>query len=138
MSKSKENKAYKVKPGDKKEDTAKSRAESFLKQHPEVLYNAEDLFHNRNDKTIIEEKVPRGDLGVDSIMPMDQYELEDADYKAILKYANKIIDKIIKEYDDTVAQEDALTKAIATFDEGKYANKVNATTYNYLLDHMKK
>jgi hypothetical protein len=44
----------------------------------------------------------------------------------------------MKQYDERVAMEDALTVAIATLDDGKYANRVNANTYNLLMDKLVK
>lgn len=133
------NKEYKVKPGEKKVESDREKASKFLKDHPEILNNARDLFHNENGKTVIEAKVPRGDLSVEeSVVPRTQYDFSEEDYKAILAHTKKIIDPVMKQYDERVAMEDALTVAIATLDDGKYANRVNANTYNLLMDKLAK
>jgi len=139
MSKNEDTKNLKVKPGDKEKDSARKNAKGFLKNHPEILFSSRDLFHNKNGQTVIESVVPRGDLNTEaSIMPRTQYDLKEADFQAISKHASKLIDPVIKEYDGRIAMEDALTKAIATLNDGKYANKINASTYNLLLDNMGK
>lgn len=137
MSKVENKKDLKVKPGDKEIDSAREKAKGLLKNHPEILFNARKLFHNENGQTVIEPKVPRGDEDVESsIMPRTQYDLKEDDLQALSKHAKKIIDASIKEYDEKVAMEDALTRAIATLDDGKYAGKVNASTYSLLLDNL--
>lgn len=129
----------KVQPGDKKEDSPRQKAKSLLNNHPEILFSARDLFHNENGKTVIEAMVPRGDLSTeDSIMPRTQYDLSDEDFKSLTAHAKKIVDPVMKEYDERVAMEDALTMAIATLDDGKYASKVNANTYSLLMDKLVK
>jgi hypothetical protein len=139
MSKNEDNKNLKVKPGDKDKDSSLEKAKGILRNHPEILFNARNLFHNKNGQTVVEAIVPRGDLSTEaSIMPRTQYDLREDDFKAISKHASKIIDPVMKEYDGRVAMEDALTRAIATLGDGKYANKVNASTYNLLLDNMEK
>jgi hypothetical protein len=133
------NKDLKVKPGEKKVESDRDKAAQFLRDHPEIIHNARDLFHNENGKTVIEAAVPRGDLSVEeSVMPRTQYDLKEADYKDILAHTKKIIDPVMKQYDERVAMEDALTVAIATLDDGKYANRVNANTYNLLMDKLVK
>jgi hypothetical protein len=137
MSKDKDTKSLKVMPGEKKSDEEK--AKGFLKDHPEILYSARHLFHNKNGQTVVEENVLRGDLSTEAaVMPRTQYDLKDSDFQAISKHAEKIVDASLKEYDKKVAMEDALTRAIATLDDGKYANKVNATTYTFLLNKLVK
>lgn len=136
MAKSK--KELKVKPG-KKDKELRDKAKALILKHPEVMHNARNLFHNENGKTIIEEKVPRGDEGIESsIMPRNQGDLRESDLKAIIKEAKGLIDDVLKGYDDRVAAEDALSRAIASMDGGKYAGKLNASTYNVLLDSMVK
>lgn len=137
MSKDEDTKSLKVKPGEKESDQEKARG--FLKDHPEILYSARHLFHNKNGQTVIEAKVPRGDLSTEAaVMPRTQYDLNDSDFQAISKHAKKIVDASLKAYDERVAMEDALTRAIATLDDGKYASKVNANTYTLLLDKLVK
>ena len=130
-------KDLKVKPGSK--ESEHQRAKNLLKDHPEILFNARDLFHNKNGQTVIEAMVPRGDISVeDSVTPRTQYDVTNDDLQAISKYAKKIMDPVIKEYDVKVATEDALTRAIATLDDGKFDHKINANTYNLLMDNLVK
>lgn len=129
----------KVKPGTKKDSDTREKAKGLLRNHPEILYNARSLFHNENGKTVVEDRVPRGDESQDSvIMPRNQYDLHEEDLQAITKQAKKLVNSVTKEYDERVAMEDALTMAIGTLDEGKYAGKVNASTYNLILDNLVK
>lgn len=128
----------KVKPGDKN-NSVREKAKGLLRNHPEIMFSARDLFHNENGKTVIEAKVPRGDLSIEeSIMPRTQYDLTDNDLQALTKHAKKIVDPVLKEYDERVAMDDALTRAIATLDDGKYASKVNANTFSVLMDQLVK
>lgn len=139
MPNNEDKKDLKTKPGDKGTDSANKKAKDFLKDHPEILFSARDLFHNKNGETVIEAIVPRGDSSVeDAIMPRTQYDLRNEDLQAISKHAKKIIDASMKEYDERVAMEDALTRSIATLDGGKYAGKVNASTYALILDSLVK
>lgn len=130
-------KDLKVKPG-KKEDDIRKKAKSLILKHPEVMHNARNLFHNENGKTIIEEKVARGDEDINSIMPRNQGDLHESDLQAIAKEAKGMIDEVLKGYDASVAAEDALTRAIASMSDGKYAGKLNASTYNLILDSIVK
>lgn len=139
MAKTTDKKDLKVKPGKKEKNSELQSAKDLLKEHPEILFNARDLFHNKNGQTVVEAMVPRGDLSVeDSVTPRTQYEVSNADLHAISKHAKSILDPVMKEYDERVAMEDALTVAIATLDDGKYANKINASTYNLLMDNLVK
>jgi len=137
MSKTEDKKSLKVKPGDKEKESVQEKAKNLLKNHPEILFSARNLFHNENGKTVIEAMVPRGDLSTEAaIMPRTQYDIRDEDLQAISKHARKIVDAAMKEYDAGVANEDALTRAIATLDDGKYANKINASTYALILGNL--
>lgn len=139
MSKTKDTRNLKIKPGDKEKESVREKAKGLIRNHPEILFNARKLFHNENGTTVIEDKVPRGDLKQeDVIMPRHQYDLKEADLQAISKHAKKIVDASIKEYDERVAMEDALTRAIATLDDGKYAGKVSASTYSLILGNLVK
>jgi len=133
-------KDLKVSPSDKKDDKndTKAKARLLILNHPEVLYNAKNLFHNENGKTIIEESVPRGDAKSDSIMPRNQGDLTDSDLRELAVYASSIVDDIIAQYDQKVAYEDALQRAIGSKDSGKYAGKISASTFTLILDQMGK
>lgn len=139
MQKKKTENSYKLSPGSKSsENKVKEQANRLLLNHPEALYNARGLFHNENGKTIIEEKVLRGDLTGETEVPGNQYDLREKDLEGIVKYARGLIDEVINGYDQRVACEDALTRAVAEMDEGRYANKVNASTYNLMLSKLLK
>lgn len=139
MAKTTDKKDLKVKPGKKENSSEAQNARDLLKEHPEILFNARNLFHNKNGQTVVEAMVPRGDLSIeDSITPRTQYEVSNSDLHAISKHAKSIIDPVMKEYDERVAMEDALTMAIATLDDGKFANKINASTYNLLMNNLVK
>lgn len=137
---------FKVIPGkkkDKEEDKKssqkiKEQANMLILKHPEVVYSVRDIFNNENRKTIIEEKVPRSDPGIESIMPRNFQDMTNDDLMGIIKYAKGLIDQVINEYDKRVACEDALTRAIATKDDGKYAGKIGASAYNLMLNEMLK
>jgi hypothetical protein len=139
MAKDEEKKSVKkVSPGDKKDDV-KSKAKQLLSKHPEIMYNARNLFNNENGKTIIEERVPRGDAKTeDVIMPRTQGDLTDADLREMAVFASSLVDATLKEYDQTVAYEDALQRAIGSKDGGKYAGKVNASTFALIMGEMGK
>jgi hypothetical protein len=134
----KEKSDLKVSPGKKDEDV-KSKARQMLLKHPEVMYNARNLFHNENGTTIIEERVPRGDAKKeDAIMPRTQGDLTDTDLRELAVFASSLVDETMNQYDQKVAHEDALQRAIGSKDGGKYAGKVNASTFALLLDNMGK
>jgi hypothetical protein len=135
MSKTEDKKSLKVQPGEK--DSAREKAKDLLANHPEILFSVRDLFHNKNGETVIEAMVPRGDLSTEaSVMPRTQYDVKNEDLHAISTHAKKIVDATMKEYDERVAMEDALTIAIATLDDGKYASKINASTYSLLMNNL--
>lgn len=122
-----------------KETDVKSMARKLIMSHPEVLYNARDLFRNENGTTIPEAVVPREDpKPVEAFSPATQYDLTNDDLKSISAYASTLIDKRMSKYDERIAYEDALAKAIWSKDEGKYQNRVNANTYELLLATMGK
>lgn len=127
----------KVKPSDPKDERVK--AKGLLAKHPEIMYNARNLFHNENGTTIIEESVPRGDeKKEDVIMPRTQSDLTDADLREMAVFASSLVDDTLKQYDQKVAYEDALQRAIGSKDGGKYAGKVNASTFALIMDNMGK
>lgn len=103
--------------------------------HPEVFNNAENLFHCKNNNTIIEEEVQR-DKEIPH--PLNRYYLSDEDFEYILNKALVNIDPVIEQYDDRVALEDSLTKVISTEKEGRYAGKIDSVTYNCLLTELLK
>jgi len=128
----------KVSPGDKKDD-ARAKAKQLLSKHPEIMYNARNLFRNENGTTIVEERVPRGDeKKEDAIMPRTQGDLTDKDLREMAVFASSLVDDTIKQYDQSVAYEDALQRAIGSKDGGKYAGKVNASTFALIMDQMGK
>ncbi len=138
----KEESELKVKPSDKAKDDSndeKSKAKLLVMMHPEIINNARKYFHNENGKTIIEEVVPRGDKSVEEvIMPRTQGDLIDEDFRELAVYASSLVDDTLLKYDQKVAYEDALTRAIGEKDSGRYAGKVNASTFNLILAQMGK
>jgi hypothetical protein len=138
MSKDQSKKDLKVSPGDKaeKKSTAIEEAKGLLGRHPEILFNARHLFHNQNGQTVVEEVVPRKDLGEESMLPCTQYDVKEDEYQELINYAKKSISPVLKTYDNNVANEDALIMAIATYNDGRYANKINASTFKILLEAM--
>ena len=123
----------KVKPSQNK------MVQNILLKHPEVINNARHLFRNENGRTIVEDRVPRGDAERGSVGdPFCQGDLTDADLRDLAKYATEIVDEGILRYDEKTAYEDALHRAIGTKDGGKYAGKVGAVTYGLILSSMGK
>ena len=128
----------KVSPGDKKDDS-RVKAKQLLSKHPEIMYNARNLFRNENGKTIVEESVPRGDPKKEEvIMPRTQDDLTDSDLREMAVFASSLVDDTLRQYDQKVAYEDALQRAIGAKDGGKYAGKVNASTFVLIMDQMGK
>lgn len=115
------------------------KAKSLLMKHPEIMNNARSCFRNENGKTIVEEVVPRGDLSQDNVIfPRNQEDITDQDLKAIIVFASSIVDDALLRYNKQAAYEDALHKAIWSKDGGRYAGKINASTYSVLLEDMLK
>jgi hypothetical protein len=120
-----------VKPAEKK------MVQNLLLKHPEVVNNARHLFRNENGRTIVEDRVPRGDADRKTVgQPFCNGDLTDTDLRDLAKYATEIIDEGILRYDEKIAHEDALHRAIDQKDGGKYAGKVNSVTYGLLLGHV--
>jgi len=123
----------KTKPAEKK------MVLNILTKHPEVYNNARHLFRNENGRTIVEDRVPRGDPERGTVgNPHSQGDLTEADLRDLAKYATEIIDEGIHRYDEKVASEDALHRAINEKDGGKYAGKISAPTYALILSNMGK
>jgi hypothetical protein len=135
----------KVQPSKKKKEekrddkkSLKDKATLMIMRHPELMNNARGLFRNENGKTIVEEMVPRGDLDTEEqIMPRNQGDLDDDDLRELALYASGMVDKDLLQYDSKVAFEDALQKAVWSKDDGRYQNRVNASTFQLILDNMK-
>lgn len=131
MAEKKTKKKREVKPAEKK-------LEGVLEGHPGVRNNARGYFRNENGKTIVQERVPRGDLPQDAvIMPRTEADLTDEDIRGIAKEAKGLIDPVIEKYDGDAAMQDALSKAIWTMGGGMYQNRVGANTQALILDVMK-
>ena len=133
--KSKETGAKKktVSPGTKDVQT---QARNLLLRHPELLHNGSHYFRNHNGETIVQEVVPRGDEGPSDVQT--QYDVSSDDVNSIIQDALKNIDVVLLRYNPGVALEDALTKIIWSKDNGKFASKVNANTFNLMLEAMTK
>lgn len=130
----------KKKKEEKKDDrkSLKDKATLLIMRHPELVNNARGLFRNENGKTIVEEMVPRGDLDTEEqVMPRNQGDLDNDDLRELALYASDMVDKDLYQYDPKVAFEDALQKAIWSKDDGRYQNRVNASTFQLIMDNMK-
>lgn len=115
------------------------REDSLLETHPEVTNNARGYFRHENGKVIVEDRVGRGDQDPwKAGQPMNQGDLTDDDLKGLAIYAIDLVDPILKKYDERVAIEDAVYRAIGEKDGGKYAGKVNATTSCLIADYVEK
>lgn len=112
----------------------KEKAKNLLLRHPELVNNAKSLFRNENGNTIVEESVIRGNKGPSEIV--NQYDLTANDINDLVKEASNNIDETLFKYNPLVAREDALTKAVWSMGEGKFAAKVNASTYSLILEAM--
>jgi hypothetical protein len=112
----------------------KDKAKNLLLKHPELINNAKNLFRNENGTTIVEEAVVRGDKGPSDIRT--QYDVSAEDINKIAKEAKSNLDETLLKYDPVVAREDALNKTIWSKDEGKFAAKINASTFALILDAM--
>lgn len=127
---------------DKKKKTTRPKAKqekSLLTEHPEVERNARCYFRHENGKTIVEDRVPRGDADpYTQGQPNNNYDLTDDDLRALADYATDLVDAKLYRYDERTAHADALSRAINEKDGGKYAGKVNANTVGVILDHMDK
>jgi hypothetical protein len=124
---------------DKKEvKPAEKKLGDVLDKHPTVQNNARDLFRNQNGTTIVQERVPRGDLPQDEvIMPRNEFDLTEDDLKGLAEHAKKMIDPVLAKYDEDVALEDALSKAVWSKDGSKYQSRLSACTQKLVLDIMK-
>jgi len=117
---------------------AKKKVKSVLESHPQVEHGARGLFRNENGRTIVQERVPRGDLPQDDvIMPRTEGDLTDDDISIIVKEAKSLIDPMLEKYDGDVAMEDALSKALYSMGGGKYQGRVGANSQKLILDQMK-
>jgi hypothetical protein len=113
--------------------------QNILLKHPDVLNNARHLFRNENGRTIVEDRVPRGDPDRKGVgQPFCQADLTDPDLRNLAKYASDIVDEHLLKYDEKTAFEDALHRAINEMDGGKYAGKVNASTFGLILSNVGK
>jgi hypothetical protein len=120
-----------VKPADKK-------VSDSMERHPMVENTARGLFRNENGTTIVQERVPRGDLPQDDvIMPRNEFDLTGEDLDKIASEAKKAVDPVLAKYDEDVAMEDALSRTIWTKDGSKYQGRLSASTQALVLEKMK-
>lgn len=125
----------------KKEKVKEPQKRSLLEEHPRTQRSAESYFNHENGKTIIEDRVPRGDPNpYTDFSPSTPDAVTDEDLRSLVAYASEIIDEGIYRYDPDTAYRNALDHAIHDKDGGKYAGLVNANTYGVLLKeiHQKK
>jgi len=120
-----------VKPAEKK-------VTGILAKHPVLQNKARELFRNENGMTVVQERVPRGDLPQEEeIMPRNEWDLTEEDLKGLVDHAKKMVDPILSKYDEDVALEDALSKAVWSKDGGKYQGRLSACTQKIVLDAMR-
>ena len=113
--------------------------QNILLKHPEVMDNARHLFRNENGRTIVEDRVPRGDPDRKGLgEPHCQGDLTDPDLRNLAKYASDIVDEHLLKYDEKTAYEDALHRAINEMEGGKYAGKISAPTFGLILSNVGK
>ena len=105
--------------------------QGYINKFPETGNNAYKYFNY--DRRVYEERVPRGDVVSQYKGPDD---FSDIDYDGLVKYAQTILNPILKKYSQKVACEDALHQAIRSYNNGMFDNKVNAGRYNVLLQAM--
>lgn len=105
--------------------------QGYIARLPEVTNNAYNYFNY--DHRIIDERVDRHDAQSCYRGPN---KLADADYDALVKYAATIVNPVLLKYSPKVANEDALSTAIKSFQQGMFDGKINANKYNVLLDAM--
>ena len=105
--------------------------QGYIARLPEVTNNAYNYFNY--DHRIIDERVDRHDTQSCYRGPN---KLADADYDSLVKYAATIVNPILLKYSPKVANEDALSTAIKSFQQGMFDGKINANKYNVLLDAM--
>lgn len=104
-------------------------AQNFISKFPTTWHNAYRYFNY--DRRVVDESVNRGDSQPNYKGPDD---LTNMDYDMLVNAAKSVVNPILAKYDARVACEDALSRAIRSFRNGLYDNKVNADRYNVLLD----
>lgn len=123
----------------KDKTTKKPEDTSLLERHPRTQLNAKSYFNHENGKTIIEDRVPRGDPNpYTEFSPHTADAVTNDDLKSLIVYASEIVDGGIYRYDPDTAYRDALDHAIHDKDGGRYAGKVSADTYGLLLSELHK
>ncbi len=105
--------------------------QKYKSQFPEVRHNAYKYFNY--DNRVVNESVERHDNTRPYQGPND---FSDVDYNRLVKYAQTLINPILKKYNDKVAAEDALNLAIRSYDNGLFDGKVNASRFGVLVNAM--
>lgn len=105
--------------------------QNFIDRFPEVRHNAYKYFNY--DNRVVDERVSRGDM---PSIYQGPDEFSDGDYDMLVKYAKSLVNSILLKYSVRVACEDALSKAIWSFGNGRFQGKINAGRYCVLLSAM--
>jgi len=109
----------------------KMTLEINFKDHPE--YKDSGLSYFNYDNLIPEEIVPRGDVKTPYKGP---YSFTEEDLKTLVDNAKTLVDKTLYKYNPAVAFQDALNRSIRDFHNGLFDGKINASTYQLLLNSL--
>jgi len=104
----------------------------YIASFPEVTNNAYNYFNY--DHRVVDERVQRFDAHMPYQGPSD---FSDMEYDGLVACAQQSLDPTLARYSKTVACEDALHKAIRSFNNGLFDGKVSASRYNVLLGALK-
>lgn len=104
---------------------------NYIASFPETSQNAYKYFNY--DHRVVEERVFRGDKESTYRGPN---QFNNSDYDALVVYAKTLVNPILNKYSRKVANEDALSMAIRSFNNGFYDGKINANSFNALIDSM--
>jgi hypothetical protein len=104
----------------------------YIASFPEVTNNAYKYFNY--DHRVVDERVERLDAKRIYQGPQD---FSDVEYDGLVAFAQQNMDSVMAKYSVNVACEDALHKAIKSFNNGMFDGKVNASRYNVLLGVLK-
>lgn len=102
-----------------------------LQNHPEAA-NSGNRYFNYNNR-IPQEIVPRFDTKSPYQGP---YDLTEGDLIGLAVYASTLLNKDLLRYNPVVASQDALNMAIRDKDNGRFDNKLNASTYGMVLAYL--
>ena len=104
----------------------------YVASFPENTHGAYPYFNY--DHRVVNERVERFDQKP-PYKTADQF--TDVDFDALVNAAKDNLDQYLAKYSMTVACEDALHRAIRSFENGLFDGKVNASRYSVLLNVLK-